>query len=31
MKQVWFSLGIVAFWAIVIVPLIVISDPNPHS
>jgi hypothetical protein len=29
-RQVLFSLGIVAFWALLIVPLIVISDPYPH-
>lgn len=29
MKQVLFSLAIVVFWALVIVPLAVVSDPYP--
>jgi hypothetical protein len=28
-RQVAFSLAIVAFWALLIVPLVVISDPYP--
>jgi hypothetical protein len=28
-RQVLFSIGIVAFWALLIVPLVVISDPHP--
>lgn len=30
MKQVLFSLAIVVFWSLLIVPLAVISDPYPH-
>jgi hypothetical protein len=29
-RQVLFSVAIVVFWALVIVPLVVISDPYPH-
>jgi hypothetical protein len=29
-RQVLFSLGIVVFWALLIVPLVVVSDPYPR-